>query len=452
MKAAAASMVLAMALAVGIGQAATAPSHCRSAVHGKTKPCVKRPEKHLVKHGAAPQLRMQPAKEDSASQPPDATDTSNAISLRQAGKLPSTREQFDTLKGQIVRARPAMLDARQKSDALKAEAQSLERKLIATAAHVVALEGEQQRLDGEIARLEADDNRFTAEFLRHRQAVARLLAILERMQHDMPPAIVLRPNDALSAVRGAMLVGASVPSVYAQAKALAGRIRVLKRTRAALVLRRAESVRNAAALKVSRAELDRLLAAKQLEADAAAERYGDLAERLAKAAEQAADLKSLLEKVSTLRQTPAQQDVLVVSAKPGTASASKPGPFLAPVAGHWSAGGVDGVGGSRAPGITFSTEPGARVIAPADSRVIFAGPYHKTGLVLILEVSAAYDVVLAGLGRVDVRPSDAVLAGEPVGTMPDSAQHELLYFELRQEGHGKSPAPWLAVELRKAQK
>ena len=62
--------------------------------------------------------------------------------------------------------------------------------------------------------------------------------------------------------------------------------------------------------------------------------------------------------------------------------------------------------------------PGAQVIAPADGKVLFAGPYHKTGQVLILEITTGYDLVLAGLGRVTVRPNDELLAGEPVGTMP----------------------------------
>ena len=107
------------------------------------------------------------------------------------------------------------------------------------------------------------------------------------------------------------------------------------------------------------------------------------------------------------------------------------------------------------PGLTFATLGGAQVIAPADGKVLYAGPYHKSGQVLILEISTGYDLVLAGLGRVSVRPNDELLAGEPVGTMPDSSPDSLvprLYFELRQNGHGLDPAPWLSMELRKAKK
>ncbi|MBV9992726.1 MAG: peptidoglycan DD-metalloendopeptidase family protein [Alphaproteobacteria bacterium] len=382
----------------------------------------------------------------------DNTDTSHAIPARDAVKLPSTTQQFDALRNQIVHDRPAVADAKQKSDALKAQAAELQKKLVATAARVLALESEKVRLDADIARLTAEDRTLAAGFARDRVSVARLLAMLERMQHDMPPAIVLRPDDALGAARSAMLIGASVPGVYSQAAALSRRIKVLKDTRAKLVARRAEGVRNASRLRTARAELDQLLASKELEADAATSRYGDLAARLEKAATTAADLKTLLEKVASLRNRPDQRDIVVVAAQRQGGGPLQGRSLLLPVVGRQVAGGMEGVGGGRAPGLTFATQPAARVVAPADSEVIFAGPYHKTGQVLILEITAGYDLVLAGLGRVDVRPNDEVLAGEPVGTMPGSGQDVRLYFELRQNGHGTSPAPWLSVELRKAQK
>jgi septal ring factor EnvC (AmiA/AmiB activator) len=380
-------------------------------------------------------------------------DLSHAIPAKDALKLPSTKDQFDTLKNQIVHDQPVVIDAKKKSDALKAEARTLEEKLIATATRVVDLETEKVRLDSDIAHLESEDARLSASFARDRVEVEKLLAILERMQHDMPPAIVLRPDDALGAARSAMLIGASAPNVYHAAAALARRITELQRTRAALIARRAEGVKNATKLRSARVELDQLLATKRVEADAASSRYGDLESRLAQAATAAADLQALLQKVAQLRKLPAQKAVVEVTAQkggpPGVLQARS---LIKPVVGSLVQGGMEGVGGARAPGLTFAVSPGARVIAPADSQVLFAGPYHKTGYVLILELAAGYDLVLAGLGRVDVRPNDEVLAGEPVGIMPKSGQDMRLYFELRQSGHGTSPAPWMAADLRKAQR
>lgn len=120
--------------------------------------------------------------------------------------------------------------------------------------------------------------------------------------------------------------------------------------------------------------------------------------------------------------------------------------------GELASGGMDGVGGAAAPGLTYVTAPGAQVISPADGKVLFAGPYHKSGHVLILEMAGGYDVVLAGLDRLEVRPEDRMLAGEPVGTMSKTDQQPRLYFELRLSGRGLTPAPYMAVALRKAKR
>jgi septal ring factor EnvC (AmiA/AmiB activator) len=63
-----------------------------------------------------------------------------------------------------------------------------------------------------------------------------------------------------------------------------------------------------------------------------------------------------------------------------------------------------------------------------------------------------YDAVLAGLDRFEVRPEDRVLAGEPVGTMSKTSLQPRLYFELRLDGRGLTPAPYMAVSLRKAKR
>ena len=67
-------------------------------------------------------------------------------------------------------------------------------------------------------------------------------------------------------------------------------------------------------------------------------------------------------------------------------------------------------------------------------------------------MSGGYDLVLAGLETVEVRPGDELLAGEPVGAMPRASAGSKLYFELRQNGKGVNPAPWMEVDLRKARK
>lgn len=51
--------------------------------------------------------------------------------------------------------------------------------------------------------------------------------------------------------------------------------------------------------------------------------------------------------------------------------------------------------------------------------------------------------LLAGLSAIDSQIGQMVLAGEPVGTMPD-ADTAKLYIEIRKNRKPVNPAPWFA--------
>ena len=398
-------------------------------------------------------------KSDAAPEPAEAPiDLSHAMPSAKLKELPSSQQQLGTLNAELAKDRPAVAGARAKSQTLASEAAALRQKLIDTAARIQALERVQTLLTDQIAQLQAQDEALADGFARDRISVTRLLAILERLQHDMPPALAVRPDDALAAARGAMLVGASLPPVYAQATALARRIEKLKATRIALVARQLDASRTAAALAVARADLENLSAQKDREAAGAADLYKGLATRLDTIARQAADFAALVARVNTLRHAepdPAEASIVTVTAQnTGSSGVLTKASLLDPVAGTSLPGGPES---DKNPGITYAAEPGAQVIAPADGKVLFAGPYHKEGQVLILEITTGYDIVLAGLGRVTVRLGDQLLAGEPVGIMPmdpgsGAGPQTRLYFELRQNGKGLDPEPWLTGTMRKAKK
>lgn len=374
-------------------------------------------------------------------------DLSHAMPGKALASLPSSAQQLKILSSELKQGEPQLASAKQKTDALAQEAAALKKKLIETAARIEFLERRQIEADVRIQRLSAEDARLSAGFANDRVAVTKLLAVLERLQHDMPPALAMRPDDALGAARGAMLIGASLPPVYAQAAALSRRIDALKRTREDLERQKSSAADTTARLNVARGQLDELLAQKEREAAGAAENYDSLKNRLQEIAKQAADFQALLTRVRSLRQDsgPQQGVVTVESTASGSFNGLARNSLLEPVVGAATAAKESGT-----PGLSYATRPGAQVIAPSDGKVLYAGPYHKSGQVLILEITTGYDVVLAGLGRVTVKPNDQLLAGEPVGTMPPEAADNRLYFELRHDGRGSSPAPWLKTNMRPA--
>jgi septal ring factor EnvC (AmiA/AmiB activator) len=370
-----------------------------------------------------------------------AMDLSQALPGKAMAKLPSSAQQLKSLSSELKQGQPQLASAKEKSDTLAAEAAALRQKLIATAARIESLERQKVDTDARIEQLSAEDQRLSAGFANDRVAVTKLLGVLERLQHDMPPALAMHPDDALGAARGAMLIGASLPPVYAQAAKLSRRIEALKSTRLALEQQQAQAADTTARLNVARTELDELLTQKEKEAASAAETYGTLKTQLEKIAREAADFQALLTRVRALRQeaSDSQSVVTVTAQNSGLLGGLGRNSLLEPVV-----GGLE----NNSSGLSYRTQPGAQVIAPADGKVLYAGPYHKNGQVLILEITTGYDVVLAGLGRVTVKPNDQLLAGEPVGTMPADPVDNRLYFEVRHGGHGLSPAPWLKLNTR----
>jgi septal ring factor EnvC (AmiA/AmiB activator) len=431
---------LVLLLTMGAVAAPPVPAATKTA----QKPATSKASAHKkVSAPAKPTARPRAAK---AQTPEPAIDLTHALPGKALASLPSSADQLKALSDELKQDQPKLSAARQKSDALAAEAAALRQKLIATAARIETLERSQIADAAEIDRLSKENARLSAGFANDRVAVTKLLAILERLQHDMPPALAMRPGDALGAARGAMLIGAGLPPIYAQAKRLSLRIEALKRTRAALERRRAEARATAASLGTARAELDALLARKEDEASGAAHSYGTLKEQLDRVARQAADFQALLARVRALRrQGGVDEGVVTVTARRGdNLPGLQKGSLLEPVVGSVVAGGTDAT-----TGLSYATRPNAQVIAPSDGKVLYAGPYHKSGQVLILEITTGYDLVLAGMGRVTVKPNDQLLAGEPVGNMPASqGPDSRLYFEVRHGGHGMSPAPWLKLKLR----
>ena len=131
-----------------------------------------------------------------------------------------------------------------------------------------------------------------------------------------------------------------------------------------------------------------------------------------------------------------------------TAGAGPHGQLQPPVIGVVVKGWGEQTDGGPATGIFYHAPPGAHVISPCGGRVVFADGFRSYGLLTIIDCGGGYHVVLSGLERLNVKPGQALVTGEPVGVMgawePGStARRPALYVELRHDGAPVNPAPWL---------
>jgi len=145
-----------------------------------------------------------------------------------------------------------------------------------------------------VDRLAAEEGTIKASLRERRGLLAQVLAALERMGRKPPPALLVKPNDALGSVRSAILLGAVVPAIHEQTTALVADLERLASVRAEIS---AEKQRFAEQLTRHRKEeqrLERLIAEKQRLEAANRDRRAAEAARAADLAAKATDLKDLI--------------------------------------------------------------------------------------------------------------------------------------------------------------
>jgi septal ring factor EnvC (AmiA/AmiB activator) len=90
-------------------------------------------------------------------------------------------------------------------------------------------------------------------------------------------------------------------------------------------------------------------------------------------------------------------------------------------------------------GIDIQTEFGAKVIAIAPGRVVYADRFRGYGNMVIIDHAEGYYTVYSNLSEIAVSVNQEVKAKEVIGLAG-----EYLHFELRKEGQPVNPLEWLA--------
>jgi septal ring factor EnvC (AmiA/AmiB activator) len=315
-----------------------------------------------------------------------------------------------------------------------------------------------------------------ASLTERRALLAEVIAALQRMGLNPPPAILVTPEDALSSVRSSILLSAVVPGMRDETRILLADLTELRRLNETY---RAERDKLQATLEEQKEEqirLSLLLEEKKALETRTSEQLDLEQARAAELAEKAQTLQELIGSIENEiqsaraaaeqarleaerraeggRQRAEKQRFSEARIAPAYAFSELVGKLERPVAGPTitAFGGDDGLGGT-AQGDTIEAAPGAYVAAPADGWVLYAGPFRSYGQLLILNVGDDYHVVLAGMERIYVRQGQFVLAGEPVGGMgrihlasisaaAAANENPTLYIEFRRNGKPVNPDRW----------
>ena len=385
---------------------------------------------------------------------------------------------LETLRAEQRKA--ADIEARLKADieSIGQDRSKLNEALIDAAARIRTLETQLATREGRIQTLDDNERTIRDSLTERRAVIAEVLAALQRIGRRPPPALMVRPEDALQSVRTAMMLGGVLPEMRVEAEALIADLTELVRVRKEIAVEADRSRRDLAALAQDRLRMTFLVEERQ-KAQAETERtLATERERAAVLARQAENLQELIAKLeqdiaSAARGAEAARAAQAKAAAPRLAALKDPG-RLAPAVAFASAKGVlplpvngvrvrefgapDRRGGTEK-GLSITTRAGAQVTAPCDGWVVYAGPFRSYGQLLILNAGGGYHVLLAGMERISVDLGQFVLTGEPVAVMGGGAQtaalvavgssQPVLYVEFRKDGIPVDPGPWWATNGEK---
>jgi septal ring factor EnvC (AmiA/AmiB activator) len=353
----------------------------------------------------------------------------------------------------------------------------LNAQLIDVAAQVRAIETRIGDAEARLRPLDVREQQIRSSLDSRRTEVVEVLAALQRAGRRTPPALLVRPEDALQSLRTAILLGSVVPELRARAQALAKDLAELVAVRKAIGSERDRLSADRDGLRDDQTRLAALVDERQrkqsgvekdLEAESARaivlSKQVDSLQGLISKMEQ--DLKSAAKAAAAASKqgTPSMADGKPnlgglknpSRLSPAIAFASAKGLFALPVNGVKirEFGSSDGAGGAEK-GISLATRAGAQVTTPCDGWVVYAGPFRSYGQLLILNAGGGYHVLIAGMGRISVNIGQFVLTGEPVATMGATSQvasilaanasQPVLYIEFRKDGTPIDPGPWWAA-------
>jgi murein hydrolase activator len=392
-------------------------------------------------------------------------------------KLRQHDKELEAVRSQQRQAADTEARLKREIGTIGDDRRKLNQALIEAASRLRAGETRVAETEARLKPLDENERGIRQSLDGRRAALAEVLASLQRIGRNPPPAMMVRPEDALASIRTAIMLGAVLPDMRLQAESLAADLADLVRIRRDIAEEKERLQRDVAALTEERQRIALLIDGRQKKQSDTERAIEIEKQKAAMLARQVDNLKDLIGKVeqgldSATRAARAAARNAEEKARdsridlaalkdpgrltPAVAFASARGHFPLPVNGvRIREFGVPDSLGSTEKGLTIATRAGAQVTAPCDGWVVYAASFRNYGQVLIINAGGGYHVVLAGMERISVDVGQFVLTGEPVAIMGPGSQvaatlasgsnQPVLYVEFRKDGTPVDPGPWWAA-------
>ncbi len=370
---------------------------------------------------------------------------------------------LDTLSEQAKAAQAKANAFSKKQQFVETEIAKLKNELINATAKSRGYEHEANRIYERITDLQTEKQALNDLIFKDRTALIDLLAAMQRIEKNPPPAFLLNTQNTIDAARAGMLMASLSQDLQNKTELLSLRLGELQDIETKLTSNRNAFTQNSQEIETRLAAMQVILSSKsklsntlKIDQKSQTKKAQDLAAKaenlrdLIRSFEEQAGSITPRIKPPILSQDPSpslkpkrnkKPAPLYISPQFGRFADAR-GKLPLPVLGRLSRKyGAKLKDGSRAAGVYLNTRPKAQVIAPFPGKIEFSGAFNGQH-VIILNVGNGYFIVLTGLGRTNVAAGEFVKAGEPIGLMPTDAKPQL-FMEFRKNKASIDPSPWV---------
>ena len=391
---------------------------------------------------------------------------------------PVSKQDLEYVQKQVRQQNTKQKKLQQESKKVEKELSQISKTMVTKARQIQNIEDQTSGLEKELLQLQEDLKIAEADFSVEDKNLIQTLYALQNLALKPTESLFVQPLTPVEIIRSAMLLRETVPYLSEEATKIRKKLEDINAKKKSIEQQMSKIAKSKTSLEKEHAQMRKLMAQKSAMQKNLQSQSQETKQKIKQLAEQAKDVKELLDKLERERQArekaerlrrekeareraeleayrkeqgeivepeisapqPPQNFMKETGKSFAKARGKLPMPARGPIV---VAYGEETSKGVTSKGISVKTRSQAQVISPYDGSVIFAGPFRGYGKLIIIEHGDGYMSLLAGMEDIDCEVGQMLLAGEPVGQMPKSNDTHL-YIELRKNNRPIDPLAWIA--------
>ena len=334
------------------------------------------------------------------------------------------------------------------------ELNKVNKEMISTARAIQNSEEKLSKMEKQLKLLQEDLDDAEAKFNREDANLIKTLSAVQNLAMRPTDSLLVQPLSPVDIIRSAIVLREAVPYLEDNAQTIRKHFVEVSDKKKKIEKQLFEIEKQKNTMQKEHNRMKKLANAKAALKSRVEVKSEQTRKNIDKLVSQAKDIKDLLQKIENQRakrKLEEKQSADLIKSTHDSINniasgfAKAKGSLPLPVRGNIiSQYGDQQNKGVSSKGLTVATRLGAQVISPFDGTVVFAGPFRSYGDMIIVEHDGGYLSLMAGLGSIDVEVGQMLLAGEPIGRMPNSSKAEL-YVEIRKNNQPINPAAWFKI-------